>query len=73
MDDFIESRLDGVFNGWDGKTVFRLINGQDWQQSTYAHHYQYAYRPEVLIYLSKRGWMLKVEGVRQTIGVTRIK
>ena len=71
--DFIESTIDGAFNGWDGKTVFRLANGQVWQQSIYAYHYQYAYRPEVLLYLSKDGWKLKMDGVHETVAVTKIK
>lgn len=29
-DDVIESRIDGTFEGWDGDTVFKLINGQIW-------------------------------------------
>jgi hypothetical protein len=70
---FMESYIDGAFNGWDGKTVFRLANGQIWQQSVYAYHYQHAYRPEVLIYLSKDGWKLKVDGVPEMVDVTRIK
>jgi uncharacterized protein YjlB len=73
VNDFIESRIDGAFNGWDGKTVFGLVNGQVWQQSVHAYHYQHAYRPEVLIYLSKGGWKLKVGGVYETVYVTRIK
>lgn len=71
--DFIESNIDGEFKGWDGKTVFNLVNGQIWQQSTYAYHYHYAYQPKVLIYLSKGGWRLKVEGVNEIIDVKKIK
>lgn len=70
---FVESYIDRAFNGWDGKTVFPLANGQVWQQSVYAYHYQHAYRPEVLIYLSRGGWKLKVDGVSETVDVTRIK
>jgi len=29
----IETRIDGVFTGWTGKTVFKLQNGQEWTQS----------------------------------------
>ncbi len=73
VEDFIESTIDGAFNGWDGTTVFPLINGQVWQQSVYAYHYQHAYRPEVLIYLSNGEWKLKVDGVHETVSVKRIK
>lgn len=72
-DDVIESRIDGTFEGWDGDTVFKLINGQIWQQTQYSYTYHYAYRPEVLIYRSGSGYKMKVNGVNQEIGVKRIK
>jgi hypothetical protein len=31
--EIIESRIDGKFNGWYGKTVFKLENGQEWTQT----------------------------------------
>src|SRR3989344_2622108 len=46
----IESSIDGEFNGWEGETIYKLINGQYWQQSAYHYHYHYAYSPKVLIY-----------------------
>jgi hypothetical protein len=52
---FLRSCISGTFNGWDGTTVFPLCNGQIWQQASYAYHYQYAYRPSVLIYQSPYG------------------
>ena len=71
--DVIESRIDGAFEGWDGETIFRLMNGQVWQQASYSYVYHYAYSPQVTIYQSSGGYVMKVEGVDQTIGVTRIK
>lgn len=50
--DVIESHIDGTFKGWDGDTIFKLTNGQIWQQSAYAYTYYYAYRPKVTIYRS---------------------
>lgn len=69
----IESRIDGEFTGWEGETIFRLQNGQIWQQSSYAYTYHYAYRPEVLIYRSGTGFKMKVEGVDRAINVERLK
>ena len=71
--DVIESRIDGNFEGWDGETIFKLENGQIWQQSSYAYKYSYKYRPKVLIYKTKSGYKMKVEGVEETIYVKRIK
>lgn len=69
----IESQVEGTFNGWEGETVFKLTNGQIWQQSSYAYTYHYAYRPDVLIYRSAAGYKMKVEGVDDEISVRRLK
>ena len=69
----IESQIDGEFEGWEGETIFKLINGQMWQQSSYAYTYSYAYMPEVMIYPSGGTCNLKVEGVSETISVQRIR
>lgn len=71
--DVIESHIDGEFEGWDGETIFKLTNGQIWQQSSYAYTYHYAYRPEVLIYKTNSRYKMKVEGVDRTIYVKRLK
>lgn len=69
----IETQISGSFNGWDGETVFKLMNGQIWQQISYAYHYHYAYMPGVLIYPSGSGCTMKVEGVDDTISVRRLR
>jgi hypothetical protein len=69
----IESRIDGEFTGWDGETIFKLQNGQIWQQTSYAYRYRYAYSPRVLIYRSGAVYKLKVEGVDGEISVRRLK
>ncbi len=74
MDDsVIESQIDGTFEGWSGETVFKLTNGQIWQQSSYAYTYHYAYRPAVTIFPSGGGCKMKVEGVSDSISVKRLK
>lgn len=69
----IESKVDGEFNGWEGETIVKLVNGQIWQQTEYYYHYHYAYRPDVLIYPSAAGYKMKVQGVDRSVGVTQIK
>lgn len=72
-DPVIESRIDGEFEGWEGETIFKLMNGQIWQQVTYSYTYHYDYMPEVLIYPSQGFCMLQVEGIDKTIAVQRLK
>jgi hypothetical protein len=68
----IESRIDGEFEGWEGETTVKLMNGQIWLQTEYHYHYHYAYMPEVLIYSSGSGYKMKVDGVKRAVGVRRI-
>jgi hypothetical protein len=71
--DIFESRIAGEFEGWSGGTVFRLRNGQIWQQSSASITRYHADTPGVLIYRSGVGHKMKVEGVDQTISVRRVK
>jgi len=68
----IETRIDGEFEGWEGETIFKMRNGQIWQQSSYAYMYHYAYSPEVIIYKTSSGYEMKVDGVKETINVVQI-
>lgn len=69
----IETKIEGDFEGWEGETIFKLDNGQIWQQESYAYTYHYAYRPDVLIYKSGTRYKMKVEGVKDEIYVKRLK
>lgn len=69
----IETKIDGEFEGWDGETIFKLANGQIWQQDSYDYAYHYAYSPDVLIYYISGRYKMRVEGVDDFIYVTRLK
>ena len=69
----IESTISGEIKGWDGETIFKLVNGQIWQQAEYDYTYFYAYRPEVTIYQTSSGCRMKVEDETETVLVKRIK
>ncbi len=69
----IESTISGDFEGWSGETVFKLDNGQIWEQAEYAYMYSYSYRPSVTIYPINSGCRMKVEDESETILVRRIK
>jgi len=69
----IESTIDGDFNGWEGETIFKLSNGQIWQQAEYDYEYEYAYRPDVTIYRTSTCWKMAVEGMDDKICVKRLK
>jgi len=69
----IESQIDGEFSGWEGETIFKLTNGQIWQQAAYAYTYSYKYRPKVLIFRIGGGYQMQVDGMDSRIRVTRLK
>lgn len=72
-DSVIESRIDGEFSGWSGDTIFKLQNGQIWQQIEYSYKYSYKYCPKVTIVKTSTGWKMQVEGIDKTIRVKRLK
>jgi hypothetical protein len=69
----IETKVDGEFQGWEGETVVKLMNGQIWQQSEYYYRYHYAYMPNALIYKAGSGHKMKVDGIDKAVGVTRLR
>ena len=69
----IETQVDGEFEGWEGETVVKLMNGQVWIQTEYHYEYHYAYNPDVLIYQSSGGWKMRVEGVSKAVGVEQLR
>jgi hypothetical protein len=69
----IESAIDGEFEGWTGETIFKLQNGQIWQQAEYDYDYEYEYSPEVTIYKTSGCWKMQVKDVEDAICVKRLK
>ncbi len=70
----VETRILPPFTGWSGKTVFRLENGQVWQQRMDG---RYEYRGDDLRVLDGRGalggYRIKLVANGRWIGVKRIR
>jgi hypothetical protein len=67
-----ETRLQGRFKGWSGKTVFTLENGQRWQQVNPGEYSPVDEEdsPRIKIYPGSLGsYWLEVEGHRQRVRV----
>ncbi len=73
QEEIIETQIDGDFEGWEGETIVKLMNGQIWQQTEYYYHYHYAFMPKVTIIKSGAGYKMIVDGSPKAIGVTRLK
>jgi hypothetical protein len=69
----VESQIDGDFEGWEGETIVKLVNGQIWQQTSYHYEYHYAFMPDVLIFRSGAVYKMQVEGVDEAVTVERLK
>lgn len=68
-----ETQVEGDFNGWEGETIVKLLNGQIWQQTEYHYEYKYAYMPKVLVYSAGGAYKMKVDGLSKAIGVQRLR
>ena len=71
----VESRIDGKFAGWRGKTVFRLENGQEWTQAESGSFNNGTYdHPKVRVKPMLLGsWLLSIEACGCSVRVTRTK
>lgn len=68
----IESRISGSFIGWSGKTMFRLENGQVWQQAEPGVFATKMQDPTVVIKKLAFGYLLTIPGDSDTVFVRRI-
>lgn len=68
----IRSRVEGEFSGFDDDAIFRLSNGQVWQQAIYKYHYYYAYQPHVTIRRNGSGYIMEVPSMRDSVAVVPI-
>ncbi len=70
----ITAQLLGEFRGWDGKTVFRLDNGQVWQQRVGgAYRSPKRVNPAVTIEKGRFGYYLSLVGSGRKVGVKRLR
>ena len=68
----IESRILGTFKGWTGDTVFKLENGQIWQQAGRGFYETRLKDPTVVIKKLAFGYLLTIPGESETVFVRRL-
>lgn len=69
----IHSTIQGRFTGWSGSTLFKLANGQVWQQSGPGDYSTQMQDPEVVIKKLHFGYLLTLPGHGQTVFVSRVQ
>ena len=68
----IESRLEGEFEGYEAGNIYRLTNGQLWEQISARYRYRYWYRPEVTIVQRDGQYRMKIEPLDDWITVVQL-
>ena len=71
--DVVETKIDGDFTGFEDEKIFKMLNGQIWQQSSYGSRSRSLSSPKVLIYKSGSTYKMRVEGIDAEVSVTRLK
>ena len=71
--DFIESRIDDDFEGYDYGNIYKLRNGQIWEQTSSHYRYRYKYAPEVIIYKRNGSYLMQVDGLDDSVSVVRLR
>jgi hypothetical protein len=64
-----ESSIAGRFDGWNGDTVVRLLDGTRWRQVDGAVVVHHAFMPPVTVYRSGRMHRMRIEGLGRSVSV----
>ena len=66
--------IDGGFSGWSGKTLFKMDNGEIWQQRVGGRYYKKLNSPSVVITKNSLGlYVMEVIDTKRKVGVKKIK
>tara|TARA_Y100000593_G_scaffold95004_1_gene198083 strand:+ start:7246 stop:7632 length:387 start_codon:yes stop_codon:yes gene_type:complete len=69
----MKSSISSDFEGFDQGNIYKLLNGQIWQQTEFHIHIHIAVFPQALIYKDGTQYKMKVEGIDHAVAVKRIK
>ena len=72
----ISSRIISDFDGWNGKTVFQLENGQVWKQKDVNSSLSWRGSNHPMATIKRKSfnsYLLSVEGINKSVRVTRVK
>jgi len=69
----ISSSIVGTFTGWNGNTLFKLANGQVWQQADSSTYETRLQDPPVVIKRLGLGYLLTLTGHGATVFVKRLQ
>ncbi|MEB3298755.1 MAG: hypothetical protein VKO21_04645 [Candidatus Sericytochromatia bacterium] len=65
----IEPRIDDNFDGLEWGRLYKLQNGQVWEQTEHVTHLRMTMFPSVLLYRTDSGYKMVVSGLDSPVGV----
>ncbi len=65
----IESRINGTFDGFEFGKLFKLMNGQIFEQTTSRYSYSYRLNPDVFIVQRGSQYSMQVDGTSDSVNV----
>ena len=68
----LHSKIEGDCHGFNAGAIFKLTNGQIWQQKVYKYRYKYKYRPNVRIFSKNGHYHIEIEDMDETVSVIRV-
>lgn len=69
----METQIDGEFEGFDQGKLFKMVNGQIYEQVEFHYRYHYAFMPRVMIMQTSGGMMMKVEPLDKMVRVQLVR
>lgn len=67
------SQIVGAFTGWTGSSIYKLHNGEMWQQARYYYYYYYSYQPRATVYDEGGSYVMRVDGCSVDMEVKRVR
>ena len=71
--DIIESNISGMWNGWQGDTIVKLVNGQIWEQTGLALSLSLGLGSEVFIFKKDNIYYMQIEDEDDPVAVQRLR
>ena len=72
MQQFINSRIDGEFKGWDGDSIYKLEDGSKWKLASYLYTYNYSTRPNATVWKDGSRYFLTVDSMTERVEITKV-
>lgn len=69
----ITTKIDGDFKGYHKGNLYKLRNGQIWEQVDSENRSRNQYAPDVIIYLKSGKYYMQVEGMQDAVVVNKLK